>query len=53
MLILIIINILDIVLNLIEKDFFSHPGGGTGRNVINLWVDISSLPYIDNKKNIF
>ena len=34
MLILISINILDIVLNLIEKDFFSHPGGGAGRNVI-------------------
>ena len=40
-------------LDLIEKDFFSHPSGGTGRNVIIFGVDMSSSPHIDNKgKNI-
>ena len=30
--------------------FFSHPSGGTGRNVIIFGVDMSSSTKIDNKK---
>ena len=30
-------------------DYFSHPSGGTGRNVIIFGVDISSSTKIDNK----
>ena len=34
-------------------DFFSHPSGGTGRNLIIFRVDMSSSTKIDNrKKNI-
>ena len=32
MLILIRINTLNMVLDLIEKDFFPHPSGGIGKN---------------------
>ena len=32
--------------------FFSHPSGGTGRNVIIFAVDMSSSPKIDNKKKV-
>ena len=50
---LIRINIQGMVLDLTEKDFFSHPSGGTGRNVIIFGVDMSSSTKIDNrKKNI-
>ena len=42
MLTLISVNILDMVLDLIKEDFFSHPSGGTGRNVNIFGVDISS-----------
>ena len=37
-------------LDLIEKGFFSHPSGGTGRNVIIFGVDMSSSTKIDNRK---
>ena len=37
-------------LDLIENDFFSHPSGGTGRNVISFGVDMSSSAKIDNRK---
>ena len=30
-------------------DYFSHPSGGTGRNVIIFGVDMSSSNKIDNK----
>ena len=33
-----------------RKEFFSHPSGGTGRNVIIFGVDMSSSTKIDNKK---
>ena len=46
---LIIINILGIELNLTQKDF-SHPSGGTGRNVIIFAVDMTSSALADNKK---
>ena len=47
MLILISTNILDIVLDLIEKDFsFSK---GSGRNVIILGADMSSSVHATNK----
>ena len=49
MLVLISINIVDVVLDFIENDFFSF-GNGTGRNVIISGVDMNSSPYIDNKK---
>ena len=38
------------VLDLIDMDFFSHPSGGTGRNVIIFGVDVSSSTRIDNRK---
>ena len=38
------------VLDLIDIDFFSHPSGGTGRNVIIFGVDMSSSTRIDNRK---
>ena len=38
------------VLDLIDMDFFSHPSGGTGRNVIIFGVDMSSSTKIDNRK---
>ena len=50
MLTLINTNILDVVLDLIEKNFFSHPSGRTGRNVIIFGVDMSSSSKIDNRK---
>ena len=49
MLILICTNILDIVLDLIEKDFFLI-GDEVGRNVTIFGADMSSSPHIDNKK---
>ena len=50
MLILISIHILDMVLDLIDMDFFWHPSGRTGRNVIIFGVDMSSSTKIDNRK---
>ena len=38
------------VLDLIDMDFFSHPSGGTGRNVIIFGVDMSSSRKTDNRK---
>ena len=40
-------------LNLIDMDFFSHPSGGTGKNVIIFGVDMSSSTKIDNTKRYF
>ena len=52
--ILIKMDILVVELDLIEKEFFSHPSGGTGKNVITFGVDMSSSTKIDNrKKKIF
>ena len=31
------------------KGFYSHPSGGTGRNVINFGADMSSSVHVDNK----
>ena len=50
MLILININILNIVLDLTEKDVFSYPSGRTGRNVIIFGVDMSLSTKIDDRK---
>ena len=36
--------------NLIDMDFFSHPSGGTGRNVTIFEVNMSSSTKIDNRK---
>ena len=33
-----------------RKGFFSHPAGGTGKNVIIFGVDMSSTAKIDNRK---
>ena len=44
-------NILDMVLDLTENDFFSI-GDEVGRNVIIFRVDMSSSSRIDNKKKI-
>ena len=49
MLILINTNILDIVLDLIEKELFPV-GNGFGRNCIVFIVDMSSSVHIDNSK---
>ena len=49
MLILINTNILDIVLDLIEKKLFPV-GNGFGRNCIVFIVDMSSSVHIDNSK---
>ena len=49
---LICTNILDMVLDLIEKDFFLI-SDEVGRNVIIFGVDMSSSQHIDNKKKIF
>ena len=38
-------------LDLIDR-FFSHPSGGTGRNVIISGVDMSSFTKINNEKKI-
>ena len=38
------------VLDLIDMDFFSHPSGGTCRNVIIFEVDMSLCAKIDNRK---
>ena len=43
-------DILVTKLDLVEKDFFSHPSGGTGRNLIIFGVDMSSSTKTDNKK---
>ena len=46
-------RLLDMVLDLTDR-FFSHPIGGTGRNVRIIGVDMSSPKKIDNrKKDIF
>ena len=37
-------------LDLIEKLFFSHPSGGTAKNVIIFGVDMSSSTKTDNRK---
>ena len=37
-------------LDLIDLDFFFHPSGGTGRNVVIFGVDISSSKKTDNRK---
>ena len=37
-------------LDLIEKHFFSHPSGGTAKNVIIFGVDMSSSTKTDNRK---
>ena len=49
-LILINTSIPDMVLDLIQKKFFSFPTGGSGKNVIIFGVDMSSSVHIDNKK---
>ena len=47
-------DILVMELDLIEKDFFHIPQGGTGKNVIIFGVDMKSSTKIDNrKKDIF
>ena len=33
-----------------RREFFSHPSGGTGKNVINFGVDMRSSTKIDNRK---
>ena len=38
------------VQDLVEKDFFSHPSGGTGGNVIVFGVDMRSSTKTDNRK---
>ena len=44
-------NILDMVLDLMEKRTFSHPrGGGFGYDAIILGWDLSSSLHVDNKK---
>ena len=40
-------------LDLIDMDFFSHPSGGTGRNVIIFGVDMSSSTKDDIVKKYF
>ena len=37
-------------MDLIEEEVFSFPSGGYGQNVLIFGVDMSSSPYIDNKK---
>ena len=37
-------------MNMIDMDYFSHPSGGTGRNVIIFGVDMSSSTKIGNRK---
>ena len=37
-------------LDLIEKDFLSHPSGRTGRNVIIFGLDMCSSTKINNRK---
>ena len=49
MLILISTNILDMALDLMENEFFSHL---TSNNAIIFRVDMSSYVHIDNKKDI-
>ena len=43
-------NILDMELDLIDVDFFSHPSGGTGRNVI---IFNHLQRFITGKKTLF
>ena len=38
------------VLDLIEKNFFTHPSGGTGKNIIMFGVDMSSTTKNNNRK---
>ena len=37
-------------MNMIDMDYFSHPSGGSGRNVIIFGVDMSSSTKIGNRK---
>ena len=53
MLILISTNILDMELDLIDMDFFSHSSGETGKSMIIFGVDTSSYTRIDNRRKIF
>ena len=47
-------NILDMVLDLIDIDFFSHPSGGTRGNVVMFGINMSSSTKTDKrKKDIF
>ena len=50
MLISINTNILDTESDLIEDNFFSHPSGGDGQNVLIFEVDISSSTKIHYRK---
>ena len=43
-------GILVMELDLIEKDFLSHPSGGTGKNIIIFGLDMSSSTKTDNRK---
>ena len=45
------ITILVIELDLIKKQFFFFPGGGSGQNVIILGAEMSSSVHVDNKGN--
>ena len=40
-------------MNMIDMDYFSHPSGGSGRNVIIFGVDMSSSTKVNNSKKIF
>ena len=53
MLILISTNILDMELDLIDMDFFSHSSVETGKSMIIFGVDTSSYTRIDNRRKIF
>ena len=44
------LNIWNMILDLIEEDFFSVPSGGFGFIVIICGVDMSSSVDVDNKK---
>ena len=44
---------MDMVLDLIDMDFFSHPSGWTGRNVIIFGVDWVHLQRLITGEKIF
>ena len=47
-------NIVDMELDLIDIDFFSHPSGGTRGNVVMFGINMSSSTKTDKrKKDIF
>ena len=46
-------NILDVILDLTDMDFFSLPTGGTTRNVTIFGVDMCLFTKIDNRKKIY